>query len=165
MALDFTVAKFPGVWTPSIAVLAVSFACATLSASFTDAASMACSPWVFLVLTSCTLAVFSVVVKLLSPLIAVISAWAILPNSALALDFSAPRSNAGLGAFGITTGSLMSDAVSLVVKVFPYASLGGIPPFAIFLTVIRSFSLSALVGVHVACPFVAFTTVCFCPLR
>ena len=44
LALDFTVAKFPGVWTPSIAVLAVSFACATLSASFTDAASMACSP-------------------------------------------------------------------------------------------------------------------------
>ena len=70
-----------------------------------------------------------------------------------------------LGALGITTASLISDVASLVVKVFPYASLGGIPPCAIFLTVIRSFSLSALVGVHVACPFVAFTTVCFCPLR
>ena len=70
-----------------------------------------------------------------------------------------------LGALGITTASLISDVVSLVVKVFPYASLGGMPPCAIFLTVIRSFSLSALVGVHVACPFVAFTTVCFCPLR
>ena len=70
-----------------------------------------------------------------------------------------------LGALGITTASLISDVASLVVKVFPYASLGGIPPCAIFLTVIRSFSLSALVGVHVACPFAAFTTVCFCPLR
>ena len=85
--------------------------------------------------------------------------------SCFAAFLNASRSNAGLGAFGITTGSLISDAVSLVVKVLPYASLGGIPPFAIFLTVIRSFSLSALVGVHVACPFVAFTSVCFCPLR
>ena len=119
MALDFTVARFPGVCTPSIAVFAVSFACATLSALSTDASSIACSPWVFLALTSCTLAVFSVAVKLLSPLIAAISAWAILPNSALALDFSAPRSNAGLGAFGITTASLISDDTSLTVKVLP----------------------------------------------
>ena len=85
--------------------------------------------------------------------------------SCFAAFLNASRSNAGLGAFGITTASLISDMASLVVKVFPYASIGGIPPCAIFLTVIRSFSLSALVGVHVACPFVAFTSVCFCPLR
>ena len=83
----------------------------------------------------------------------------------MALDFSALRSNAGLGALGITTASLISDSTSFIVNVFPYASTEGIPPFAIFLTVIRSFSLSAVVGVHVAWPFVAFTTVCCCPFR
>ena len=84
---------------------------------------------------------------------------------AVSLTTAGAAGVAVLGALGITTASLISDVASLVVKVFPYASLGGMPPCAIFLTVIRSFSLSALVGVHVACPFVAFTTVCFCPLR
>ena len=60
------------------------FAASTLSASSTVGASIACSPSVFLVATSCNFSFRFAVVKLLSALIAFVSSAAAVANSALA---------------------------------------------------------------------------------
>ena len=63
---------------------AAVFAASTLSASSTVGASIACSPSVFLAVTSCNFAFLFSVVKLLSALIALVSSSAAVANSALA---------------------------------------------------------------------------------
>ena len=75
--------------TPSIAVLALAFSDATLSA--VSAPLIAVSPAVFLDVTSFSFAVFSVDVKLASALIALISFSAAVANSAIALVFNSSK--------------------------------------------------------------------------
>ncbi|VTY22359.1 Uncharacterised protein [uncultured Streptococcus sp.] len=117
LAASFTVSKLPGVCTPSMAVTPAVFAASTASA--VSAAVILASSAAFVVSTSFSFAVRWADVKLLSAAMAAFSAFAASAKLALALDFAASRSNAGLGALGIITASLISDDTSLTVKVLP----------------------------------------------